>query len=113
MNIRKICPICAVVVITWVSMLLWLWTGHTVDRVLLALLMGMSAGAVATKYGHDMVWKSAMVILAIPAIWFATKDQPGTALIFLALVILPTVYFNFKLNDKKGAPQPDRFKDCC
>lgn len=113
MNLKKICPICAVVVITWSAMLVWMWTGHNIDKTLLAILMGMSAGAIATKYGHNIVWKSLMVILSVPAVWYVTKDEPGTAAIFLGLIILPSIYFNSKLNTKKGVQQADRFKDCC
>jgi hypothetical protein len=113
MSLKKICPICAVVVTTWVAMLIWIWTGHSADRTLLAILMGMSAGAIATKYGQNMVWKTLMLILSVPAIWYVTKDQPGTAAIFLVLIILPSIYFNTKLNTKKGLQQTDKFKDCC
>lgn len=113
MNLKRICPICATVVIAWSGMLVWMWTGHVVDKVLLALLMGMSAGAIATKYGQNMIWKSLMVILAVPAIWLVAKDRPAIAAIFIVLIILPSVYFNSKLNAKKGALQADRFKDCC
>src|SRR3989344_5586521 len=88
-NWKKICPICAAVVIGWVAMLVWMWSGHAVDKILLAILMGMSAGAIATKYGHNVVWKSLMVFLAFPGVWFAAKDQPGPVLVFLGLVILP------------------------
>ena len=112
MNIKKICPICAAVVITWAGMLVWMWSGHEVDKILLATLMGMSVGAIATKYGQNKIWKSAMVILAVPLVWFALKDQPGTAAVFLGLIILPSLYFNSKLN-MKGDQQSDRFKDCC
>lgn len=114
MNIRKICPICALVVIAWLCLLIWMWTGHFVDKVLLAILMGMSAGAIATKHGRNMVWKSIMVLLSIPAIWYLIHDQLGTATIFIGLIILPSsIYFNFTLSNKKGVQQADRFKGCC
>ncbi|MBX4205222.1 MAG: hypothetical protein KW788_03510 [Candidatus Doudnabacteria bacterium] len=113
MNLKKICPICAVVVITWTAMLIWMWTGHNVDKTILAILMGMSAGAIGTKYGQNMIWKTLMVILSVPAVWYVTKDQPGTAAIFLGLIVLPSIYFNTTLNPRKGVPQADKFKDCC
>ncbi len=111
--LKKICLICAVVVVLWVGLLLWRWTGHSIDQILLATLLGMSAGAIATKYGRNMIWKTLMVILAIPTVLFITKDQLGTGLIFLGLIILPSIYFNSKLNIKKGEPQSDKFEDCC
>jgi hypothetical protein len=113
MKLRNICPICAVVVITWTGLLVWRFTGHNIDTILLATLMGMSAGAVATKYGQNKIWKTLMVVLAVPAVLFVTRDQLGTGLIFLGLIILPSLYFNSRLNLKKGEPPSDRFKDCC
>ncbi len=113
MNLRKICLICASVVITWTGMLVWMWSGHSVDKVLLATLMGMSAGAIATKYGQNMFWKSLMVLFSVPAVWYVTHDRIGMALVFLGLIILPSIYFNSKLNVKKGVQQSDKFKDCC
>lgn len=113
MNLKKICPICAAVVLTWSGMLVWMWTGHNVDKSLLAIFMGMSAGAIATKYGQNIIWKSLMVIFSAPLIWYTLKGQPWTAAVFLVLVILPALLFNSKLNGKKGEPQSDKFKDCC
>ncbi len=112
MNWKKICPICAAVVIAWLGMLIWMWSGHAVDKILLAALMGMSTGAIATKYLQNIAGKTLVVALAVPLIWFAAQGQSGKAAIFLGLIILPSWYFNSKLN-KKGEQSVDRFKDCC
>ena len=93
-------------------MLVWMWSGHAVDRILLAILMGMSGGAITTKYVENIFWKTLTVILAVPTIWFIVKDQPGIAAVFFGLIILPSFYFNSRLNTK-GVQQADRFKDCC
>ena len=117
MNLKKVCFICAAVVITWAGMLIWMWSGHNIDKILLAILMGTSVGAIATRYAQNMIWKSLIVILSIPAVWYAVQDQLDTAAIFIFLIILPSIYFNSKLNspagEQKGVQQEDRFKDCC
>ena len=111
--LKKICLICAAVVISWSVMLGLMWSGYAVDRTLLAILMGMSVGAVATKYNFGLVWKSATVVLGLAGVWYLINDNPVYGLLALGALVLLTILFKFKLNDKKEVPQSDRFKDCC
>ena len=109
---KKICLICAAVVLAWLSMLILMWFGFAVDKILLATLMGMSVGAVATKYAPGFGWKTLTVILGLLLVWSALNEKFVYAAAALGLILL-TLLFSVKLNNKKGAQQPDRFKDCC
>jgi len=110
--LKKICLICAAVVMTWMALLVLLALGYNVDRTLLAALMGMSIGAIATKYVEGLFWKTYLVVLGLPMVWFMANGNFKYGLMFLAIILLRFI-FTVKLNPKKGAPQPDRFKDCC
>ncbi len=72
MNIlKKICPICALVALTWVTMLAFKWQGYEVNNELLAMLMGGSVVGISSVLGthlnttsrkSSMLWK----LVAIP-----------------------------------------------
>ncbi|MBX4187056.1 MAG: hypothetical protein KW802_02225 [Candidatus Doudnabacteria bacterium] len=113
MNLRRICPICAVVVLTWSTMLVWMWTGHGVDKIFLATLMGMSAGAIATKYAQSLALKSGTILLAAPAIWFLLKNRAAIGVLLVAGMVLLYLFFNSKIKGKGEPQNVDKFKDCC
>lgn len=110
--LKKICLICAAVVITWVTLLILMWAGFAIDKTLLAILMGMSVGAIATKYGQNLIWKTLIVIFGLPIVWYVVNERLIYAIILLG-VILFSLLFSIKLNSKKGVQQADKFKDCC
>lgn len=107
----KVCPICAGVVITWIALLVLMLSGKAIDRTSLAILMGMSVGALATKYEINLIWKSAVVLLGLPLVWFLINNMIGYSVGFLIGIVILTLFF--KINQKKGSKQYDRFKDCC
>lgn len=109
---KKICIICAAVVISWVTMLVLMWSGFAVDKTILATLMGMSVGAIATKYAEGLVWKALIVLLGLPMVWYTVNDKFAYAVILFAAILL-SFLFNIRLNSKKGLEPADRFKDCC
>lgn len=108
----NICIICALVVLSWVILLVLMWLGFAVDKTILVTLMGMSVGAVATKYAQGLVWKALIVLLGLPMIWSVVNDKLLFAAILFAAILL-SFLFNIRLNNKKGLEQADRFKDCC
>lgn len=110
--LKKICLICAAVVITWVTLLILMWLGYAIDKTLIAILMGMSVGAIATKYAPNMMTKSLVVILGLPLVWLTVNNQLGYAILVLIIILLGLLLIA-KINSKKGAQQVDRFKDCC
>lgn len=113
MKLTNICPICAAVVIAWLTGLVLMWLGFGVDKILVGILIGMSVGALATKYDWGRAWKAGMVILGGSAAWSLLNNKLVYAVILLVTLALLAALFKFKLNPKKGAQQSDRFKDCC
>ena len=111
--LKKICLICAAVVITWVTLLILMWAGHSIDKTLLAILMGMSVSAIATKYGQNLIWKTGIVVLGLPLTWSLINNKFIYAGVLFAAIVLLTLIFSIKLNSKKGVQQADIFKDCC
>jgi len=110
--LKKICIICAAVVLTWVTLLVLMWLGYAVDKTLIAILMGMSVGAIATKYASNMTTKSLIVVLGLLLVWLTLNNQLGYAALVLIAILL-SLFITAKINSKKGAQQVDRFKDCC
>jgi len=112
MMFKNICLICAATVLAWVTMLILMWSGFAIDKILLATLMGMSVGAIATKYAQGLVWKTVIVILGLPFIWFTVNGRPLSAGILFGVILLSWL-LSVKFSNKKGLQQTDRFKDCC
>ena len=109
----KVCPICAAVVITWASMLILMLSGYNIDKTILAILLSMSIGSLATKYNFGLMWKTGMVVLGLPAGWYLVNDKFSYTIgLFIGMILL-TLLFRLKLNNKRGMQQTDRFKECC
>ena len=114
-RIIPVCPICVGVVITWLGGILALYYGASwANPIIIAILMGASMGALAEKYGNrfGLLWKSALVLFGLPAIYLLVQKSlwPG-----LALVALLGLFTIFASTGKKPAPgaEKDLFKDCC
>lgn len=114
-HILSVCPICAGVVITWVVGVAALYSGAVWANPLgIAILMGASVGALADKYGnkYGLFWKSAVVLLGVPAIYLLVQKSLWQSLALLAVIAVVTVYT--KLKSKPLVSQKkDLFKDCC
>ena len=107
------CPICAAVVLAWSVLLILMLLGQEIDRALMVILMSMSLGALAEKFSMKLglAWKSGMVVLGLPMLWFLFNDRIANASWFLFLLIILTLFKAYK--SKKGTMRTDRFKDCC
>ena len=110
-----ICPICAGTLLTWAGGLVALYSGAAwADPLIIGILMGASLGALADKYGSrfGLFWKSAVVLLGLPATYFLVQKflWPGVGLVLL--IVLLTWFFG---RGTKPEPEPkkDLFKDCC
>lgn len=110
-----VCPICAAVVITWLAGLVGIYTGQAwADPLIIAILLGASLGALADKYGtgFGLAWKTLMVILGLPAIYYVVQRQPVQGLGLLFVLVVVTLLFN-KRKSGSAKPNPDIFKECC
>lgn len=111
---NSICPICALVVVTWVLGLTGIYLNQPwANAVIVAILMGASLGAVAEKYGRKFgfVWKVLVVLFGAPAIYFLIIKS---ALIGLGLVLVMALFTIFLHRSKQAKfDKEDLFKDCC
>lgn len=111
----SVCPICAAVVITWVGGLAALyWRASWSNPLIVAILMGASIGALADKYGSKFgfLWKSAVVLLGLPAVYFLTQKAlwPGLGLVLLLGLVTVLSHNN---NPTGSHEKKDLFKNCC
>ncbi len=72
--LKKICPICALVSLVWLTMLIGKWFGYNVNGDLLAMLMGGSAVGISYALAHKlsariMAWKSISIPIAFAAMY--------------------------------------------
>lgn len=116
-RITTVCPICAGVVITWLIGIVGIYTDQAwADPMLVAILLGASLGALADKYGSKLglVWKTLVVLIGFPAIYFIVQEKIwlGIALI-IGLIILTFVAGKNKTNHKLHSHNKDLFKECC
>jgi hypothetical protein len=114
-HIISVCPVCAAAVVTWVGGLLAIQLHASwANPLLVAVLMGASMGALAEKYGSrfGLVWKTAMVLLGMSAIYFLVQPSGLYAGLGIAAVLLAITYFSHKRIPGAHAGK-DVFKDCC
>jgi len=114
-KIIYVCPICAAVVITWMTGLLGLYLNQIwANPLTIAILLGMSAGALVEKFGirYGLLWKLLMVLLTLPAIYYLVDKNlaPGAGLIFIMVIITIIMNRNQKLISSHSK---DLFKECC
>lgn len=107
------CPICSATVLTWVIGLFFIYSGRTIDTLIIAILMGATLGAVAEKYGskYGFLWKAAFVILGFITIYFLVYEELLKAFVSLVLIGLTTLFSNSSSRLRQG--KEDKFKDCC
>lgn len=114
-GVIKVCPICAGVVITWVLGMYGILTHAAwANPLITAILLGASLGAIADKHGSKfgIIWKSSLVVLGLPAIYFLVQNELWKSLALLAVLCAITL-----VKYKPGSPgknsSHDLFKNCC
>ena len=113
-KIVDVCPICAGTVLTWAWGLIAIYISTSkIEPLLVAVLMGASLGALAEKYGSrfGLWWKTFVVLLGLPAIYFLVTRQPKQAGVLLIILIIVTIWLKGSAGNKNN--QKDLFKECC
>jgi hypothetical protein len=119
---KKVCLICAAVVIAWVGGLLALYLGQEwLAPTWVAMLMAASLGALAQKYGSNLglAGKTVIVMLGLPAIYYLTALRPTTGLGLLTILALIVYWLDRRPNQpgqngqSKNLTKNNIFKDCC
>jgi len=113
--VKKICPICALVSVTWIILLAARYFGYNVNESLIALLMGGSAVGIsyvlAGKIGSESArsglsaksWKLVSIPIAFLAAWQLLHYHLGWfALAVLAYVLIFRAFKGLALRDPKG-----------
>jgi hypothetical protein len=114
-RIITVCPICAGVVITWIAGAVGLYANQSwADPLIIAILLGASMGALADKYGSrfGLIWKSLMVLIGLPAIYFIVQKKPLQGLGLLLALAVITV-FSGRNRSPINPHRKDLFKECC
>lgn len=113
-GILKSCPVCAAALLTWGIGLTAFYLGASwADPLFIALLMGMTVGALAEKFGNrfGFVWKTFFVLFCSAGIYFLFEKEPVKAGILLSAVVLATLFFLSSFPSARGLV--DKFNDCC
>ena len=117
-RVVSVCPICAGVVMTWAAGIAALYYGVSwANPLLIGILMGASLGALADKYGSKfgLFWKSSVVLLGLPAIYFVIQRSFWKGVILIIAIGIVTLLSNLS-NKKSGSGikhKKDLFQDCC
>ena len=114
-RIVTVCPICAGVLITWIGGIASLYYGASLGNpMIVAILMGASMGALADKYGarFGLLWKSAVVLIGLPAIYMLVQKSFWAGLGLVATIAVYTAYLH-NTNKPKIERKKDLFKECC
>ena len=114
-RIITVCPICAAVVITWIVGGVGLYANQSwADPLIIAILLGASLGALADKYGSrlGLLWKSLMVLIGLPAIYFTIQKKPLLGLGLLLILAVITI-FSGRNRQSGNSHRKDLFKECC
>ena len=116
-KIISVCPICAGVVITWIVGLVGIYANQAwADPLPVAILLGASLGALADKYGtrFGLVWKTLMILLGLPAVYFIVQEKLWYGLgLMVMLTIITLVTGKNRANHKSHGHNKDLFKECC
>jgi len=99
--LKKICPICALVFITWVTMLGFRWQGYDVNGELIALLMGGSVVGISYLLGTRMnipsrrgtMWKLVAIPIGFAAMYALLQFAWGYFMVAFITYALAYVFF--------------------
>lgn len=123
--IKKICPICALVSLTWFAMLVLKGFGYQVNETFLAMLMGGSAVGISYTIGKrvnrsEVLWKLFSVPLGFGVMFalinFAWISFFAMAVLYLLLWLLFRRSYNGQLFDSGSSRETDvnsQLKNCC
>lgn len=112
----RVCAVCAATVITWTGGIVALYTNQSwANPPITAILMGASLGALAEKYGKKLglFWKTAVVVLGLPGIYFIIAKDLLKGLIPLGLLAILSLILPRQKHEDTAAKQTDIFNDCC
>ncbi len=115
-HIVKFCPICAAVVITWTAGIIGLvWEAGWANPLIVAILMGASLGALADRYGSrfGLIWKTGIILLGLPAIYFAIEREFLNTVVALIGMIFLTLILRKSGTIKAPNEDKDLFNNCC
>ena len=115
-NYKKVCPICAAVVIAWVLGLVAIYSNATwIEPTIVGILMGASVGALAEKYGRQFgfIWKTLFVLFGLSAIYFIVKKDLYIGFGLLLIILIVTIIYRQKVANATTDEKKDIFKDCC
>ncbi len=112
-----VCPICAGVSIAWFAGIVGIYTQQVwADPLIVAILLGASLGALADKFGtrFGLVWKTLMVLLGLPAVYYFVQGKLWYGLgLMVMLTIITLVIGKTRGNPKSLGHNKDLFKECC
>ena len=121
-NIR-ICPICAIVSGTWITLLAARGFGAPIDIALIAMLMGGSVVGLAYTLGKrihsgsEMIWKLMSIPIGFTAVYTALS---GWWLAFVGTLVAAAMLGWFFFGRKKSKPASaetreleEKMKQCC
>jgi len=113
--IKKVCPICALISLAWISLLLFKLLGYNIKDELLTLLMGGSAVGITYTLGNRLsgdtrAWK----LIAIPIALGGMYALANLAWLYFLLAALGygVVWMFFGLNRSKSDIK-NQLDKCC
>lgn len=112
---RNICPVCLIVVITWlVGISLIYLDQNWVSPLLVAILMGASLGATAERWSGTMGmwWKILWVMGGVSGIYFLLDRQITKAATLIIITLALTGLF-YLLRGRSHLTTTDKLKNCC
>ncbi|MFH1325369.1 MAG: hypothetical protein ABIH49_01190 [archaeon] len=114
MSKDKFCVICASVSLTWIVLLILYFLGIFTDKIIIAILMGMSAlGLFYLVYDKLSVFKLPFILTLIALIYFILEKFELNTVYFLAILwfFFTLIYF-FKSN-KNLQVFANKLVECC
>ncbi|MBI4363373.1 MAG: hypothetical protein HY545_00815 [Candidatus Doudnabacteria bacterium] len=98
------CPTCVATILVWLILLLGIYFNiFSADAQLVAILMAISLGAGIERFGpkYGLWWKTLMVVLGVPAVYFLAFEELLTSIYFLLAILFLTAIFNLTFTKKE------------
>ncbi|MEK7586642.1 MAG: hypothetical protein AAB453_02110 [Patescibacteria group bacterium] len=122
--LKKICPVCALISLFWLTLLTIKWLGYDVNNELLAMLMGGSAVGISYTLANKlnsrtMVWKLIAIPISLAGMYALLNFNWGYFL--LAVMSYLTTWWLFKNavvgstgeSNKSEMDIKNKLKNCC